>query len=195
MINTELKEKNKHIVIINGTGGSGKDTFVEFASKYARVTNFSSIDLIKEIGSLNIYKMKVGYEWLAQYGWQGAKTEKDRKFLSELKKLWREYNNLPLVDTERAIITFLNSENEIMFIHIREPEEIQKTINIIGDGVTTLLIKREDINNIDSNESDKNVEQYNYDVTILNKNLGDLEHQAKLFVGELLAKENELAKK
>ena len=33
---------NKNIVVINGTGGSGKDTFVEYVSKYAKVYNFSS---------------------------------------------------------------------------------------------------------------------------------------------------------
>ena len=38
----------KQIIIINGTGGSGKDSFVEFAAKYAKVYNFSSIDLIKD---------------------------------------------------------------------------------------------------------------------------------------------------
>ena len=35
---------DKKIIIINGTGGSGKDTFVEFCSKYANVFNFSSIE-------------------------------------------------------------------------------------------------------------------------------------------------------
>ena len=30
----------KQIVIINGTGGSGKDTFIEFVSKYGKIVNF-----------------------------------------------------------------------------------------------------------------------------------------------------------
>ena len=32
----------KQIIIINGTGGSGKDTFIEHVSKYAKVFNFSN---------------------------------------------------------------------------------------------------------------------------------------------------------
>ena len=82
----------KQRIIINGTGGSGKDTFVEYVAKYTKVFNFSSIDVIKEIGSLQVYKKIQGLEWLAEYGWQGKKTEKDRKFLSELKRIWEEYN-------------------------------------------------------------------------------------------------------
>lgn len=70
----------KQIVIINGTGGSGKDTFVQFCSKYNKVMNFSSIDKVKEIARL--------------IGWDGKKTEKDRKFLSDLKKLTTEYNDM-----------------------------------------------------------------------------------------------------
>ena len=67
---------SKQIVIINGTGGCGKDTFVSFVSKYKRVYNFSSIDKVKEIAKL--------------IGWNGGKTDKDRKFLSDLKKLTTE---------------------------------------------------------------------------------------------------------
>ena len=63
---------NKNIIVINGTGGSGKDTFVEYVSKYAKVYNFSSVDKVKEIAKL--------------IGWTGTKTDKDRKFLSDLKK-------------------------------------------------------------------------------------------------------------
>lgn len=39
----------KQIIIINGTGSSGKDTFVDFCSKYVKVVNFSSIDKPKEL--------------------------------------------------------------------------------------------------------------------------------------------------
>ena len=54
----------KEVVVINGTGGSGKDTFISKVSKYAKIYNFSSIDKVKEIATL--------------VGWNGTKTEKDR---------------------------------------------------------------------------------------------------------------------
>ena len=48
---------NKQIFIINGSGGVGKDTFVELVSvelndilkKFHTVINFSSVDKVKEI--------------------------------------------------------------------------------------------------------------------------------------------------
>ena len=61
---------DKKIIIINGTGGSGKDTFVEFCSKYANVFNFSSIDKVKEIAKI--------------IGWTGSKSEKDRNAREDL---------------------------------------------------------------------------------------------------------------
>ena len=63
----------KHIIIINGCGGVGKDTFVNMCAKYTSVVNYSSVKEIKEI---------------AKYiGWDGSKEERDRKFLSDLKLL------------------------------------------------------------------------------------------------------------
>ena len=66
---------NKQVFIINGSGGVGKDTFVELVSKVFNlsVMNFSSVDKVKEIARI--------------IGWTGGKTEKDRKFLSDLKLL------------------------------------------------------------------------------------------------------------
>lgn len=124
----------KQIVIINGTGGSGKDTFVEFASKYASIENFSSIDTIKTIASLEVYQNQKGLEWLVEYGWKGQKTEKDRKLLSELKRIWKEYNDLPFKDTEKAIELFQKSDKDILFIHIREPEEIKRVVDAFEGG-------------------------------------------------------------
>ena len=42
----------KQIIIINGSGGVGKDTFVEFCKKYARVLNISSVDKVKEAANI-----------------------------------------------------------------------------------------------------------------------------------------------
>ena len=135
----------KNIVIINGTGGSGKDTFVEMTKKYAKVYNFSSIDKVKEVAAL--------------VGWKGTKTEKDRKFLSDLKRLTTEYNDMAFNSIKEAVDIFLKSNNELMFIHIREPEEIKRAVKNFG--AKTLLIKRVGLENINSNYSDANVDDYN----------------------------------
>ena len=159
----------KSIVIINGTGGSGKDTFVSFCSKYARVFNFSSIDKIKEIAVL--------------LGWNGKKDEKDRKFLSDLKLLSSNYNDMPFKSIETAVNDFKDSNYEVMFIHIREPLEIKRAKEQFD--AKTLLIKRVGLNIIKSNFSDANVENYNYDFVILNDDLNTLEQRAKEFIKKL----------
>ena len=161
---------SKQIVIINGTGGCGKDTFVQFCANYTKVLNFSSIDKVKEVARI--------------IGWDGKKEEKDRKFLSDLKKLTTKYNDMAFNSTKDAVIDFLNSDSNLMFIHIREPEEILRTKNAFN--CKTLLIKREGYNNIESNDSDKNVNNFNYDFIIINDTLEQLEKDAKDFVNKLV---------
>lgn len=159
---------HKQIVVINGTGGSGKDTFVEFCSKYGRVMNFSSVDKVKEVARL--------------IGWNGQKTEKDRKFLSDLKRLTTEYNDMAFNSIKEAIGKFKESDKEILFIHIREPEEIQRAV--VAFGAKTLLVKRDGIAKIESNYSDASVENYNYDFVIENTTLEELDTKAHKFVDE-----------
>ena len=38
----------KEIVVINGSGGVGKDTFVQFCGEYTPIMNISSVDKVKE---------------------------------------------------------------------------------------------------------------------------------------------------
>lgn len=159
----------KKIVVINGTGGCGKDTFVDFCRKYTKVYNFSSIDKVKEIAKM--------------IGWNGSKTEKDRKFLADLKKLTTNYNDMAFNSIKEAIDIFKSSEDELMFIHIREPEEIERVVKKFK--AYSLLIKRENYEIIKSNKSDADVLNYDYDFIILNTTLEEYEEKAKKFVEEL----------
>lgn len=160
----------KQIVIINGTGGSGKDTFVEFCSKYSKVMNFSSIDKVKEIAKI--------------IGWDGKKTDKDRKFLSDLKRLTTEYNDMAFNSITEAVNQFKTSNKDILFIHIREPEEIQRAAETFN--AKTLLVKRIGLANIKTNYSDANVDNYSYDYIIENTTFEQLENDALNFVTKLL---------
>ena len=159
----------KKIIVINGVGGSGKDTFVEFCKKYTSVVNFSSIDKVKEIARI--------------IGWNGTKSEKDRKFLSDLKRLTTEYNDMSYKSVVDAINLFNNSESEVLFIHIREPEEIKRIVDEFN--AIALLIKRRDINPINSNYSDASVNNYNYDYIIENTTLEELDKKAYNFIKKL----------
>lgn len=144
---------NKHIFIINGSGGAGKDTFVNIISKYIPTVNYSSVEKIKEAAKL--------------LGWDGSKTEKDRKFLSDIKVLSSEYNNYPYISIQSKIEDFLeDSINKFLFIHVREPSEIARIVKEYP--VTTVLVKRSEIKHITSNMADKGVFDYDYDVIINN---------------------------
>ena len=143
---------NKQVFIINGSGGCGKDTFVSLVADIAYTTNFSSVDKIKEIAR--------------SAGWDGGKTERDRKFLSDLKLLCTDYNDLPLNSMKDKYEEFLNSDSNFLFLHIREPEEIEKAKKIFN--AKTILIKRDSVKHITSNMADANVFNYDYDIVINN---------------------------
>jgi len=163
----DLQNKNKKIFIINGVGTSGKDTFVNLVSKFIQTWNYSSVDKIKEVAS--------------ELGWHGGKTEKDRKFLSDLKLLCSEYNDLPMNCMIDVVKRFLFSKTlSFLFLHIREPKEIEKAKNLFN--ARTILIRRDSVKPITSNMADANVENYNYDFIIDNSGtLNDLEEKAKNF--------------
>jgi len=71
-----------------------------------------------------------------------------------------------------------------MFIHIREIAEIEKIKQKIN--AKTLLVKNPKVKLILSNESDANVNNYNYDYVLLNNGtLEDLQKKAKEFVKKI----------
>lgn len=158
----------KRIIVINGSGGVGKDQFVNMVGKFAPTENFSSVDKVKEVARL--------------IGWNGGKTEKDRKFLSDLKILVTEYNDMPYESIKSKIQTFLDdSINSFLFIHIREPREIQRVVEEFG--ALSMLVVRPQVKHITSNMADENVFKYEYDIVIDNSgSLSDLNVVAEQFV-------------
>ena len=158
----------KQIIIINGTGGSGKDTFVEFCSEFAKVTNISSVDKVKEAAKVLV-------------DWNGQKDEKSRKLLVDLKRLSIDYNDSPTKYIKEQFDLFTKNDSEYLFIHIREIDEIEKIKSILK--AKTLLITNPRVALITSNNSDGNVYKYNYDWTIENDGtLEDLKQKAREFV-------------
>jgi hypothetical protein len=162
----------KQIVVINGVGGSGKDTFVECCELFGKVFNVSTVDEVKEVAA-NVFD------------WNGGKTEKDRRMLSDLKALWVRYNDGPYRYIKDVINNFESWDGDgILFIHSREPEEISRFANDFG--AITLLVKNSRVEPIISNDSDANVELYDYDVVIDNSGtLGELETKAAVFMEEI----------
>ena len=194
-----------HVVVINGCGGVGKDTFVNCCKNYCsiitpdnkthifRIVNYSTVDKVKEIAK--------------QLGWDGKKSEKDRKFLSDLKELTSEYNDFSYNETVRMIKDeyqettddqYINNRSvidKIIFIHCREPKDIQKIVDFCktyfgnDDSVKayTLLIRSNRVEKITSNMADANVENYTYDYIIDNdSDIVYLKERAKNFLESLI---------
>ena len=164
----------KTVIVINGSGGAGKDTLCEMAGKHYKIMNVSSIDPIKKIAKDN--------------GWNGDKSEKSRKFLADLKTLFVEFNDLPLKYLLEKYDVFKNGDEEIMFVHIREPREIAKFKAEIGENCYTLLIRgRVGARTAWNNESDDAVEKYDYDFYYENcKPLVDAEEDFIQFMKETI---------
>ena len=140
----------KLVVVINGAGGVGKDTLCNFVAEKYRVRNISSVDPIKELARMA--------------GWEGEKTDRARKMLSDLKRLFTEYNDLPLRYIREQYEQFLNSDEQVMFVHIREPEEIERFVKTNPEHIRTLLITNSSRETaVYGNVSDDNVALYQYD--------------------------------
>lgn len=180
--------------IINGSGGSGKDTFVrmckEIVNKYCEVNdliydydyqvlNYSSVDLVKKAA-----KLLMGKYWDEE-----NKTEKNRKFLSDLCDVWDSVNGRYLI--LRDMINSLNNTEHgwkfrVIFIHIREPEMIEVLQKEYPE-IESLIVLNNNITHIKSNHADAEVYNYEYDHVIDNSgSLEDLYSEAYIFISKIL---------
>ncbi len=157
------------VIILNGSGGVGKDTFVNCVEQFINTFHYSSVSEIKNLASM--------------MGWDGGKTERDRKFLSDLKILSSHYNDLPFNSIKSTINRFLMCypKDSLLFIDIREPKEIERAV--VHFKAKTILIKNINVKEITSNMADANVLNYDYDYVIENNgNYNDLKVKAQEIV-------------
>lgn len=198
------------IIIINGNGGVGKDTFVNFCLNY--IYNYSKdkfnnyfddkytqLDVINKCNIDSIYHIKqIAYEC----GWNGSKTEKNRKFLSDLKNLLTQWNDFSFKttcnDIRNRLFCYLNAtsmyliNNSLIFVHVREPQEIKRYVEKFNtdNNCYTLLIKNPSIPFIYSNSADANIEKYHYNFIVNNNDtLISLQNVAFQFCEDILFKD------
>lgn len=148
----------KRIILINGSGLKGKDTLITHIGKTYPVLNVSSVDKVKEAAEI--------------LGWDGGKTPEARKLLSDIKLASIAYNDFPLKYTLARCDEFSKTNDRLLFIHIREPEEIEKTKTAIiekyGVTVITLKIDMTTGQKMYGNPADDNVDLYSYDFIFMN---------------------------
>jgi hypothetical protein len=165
----------KKIFVQNSVGGSGKDTWASLLNKYIPTLKYSIVDLPKEAAKV--------------LGWDGGKTEKDRRFLSDIMDLSTDYNDAPFKDVLSLVTDFKNNkgyaEYEVLIIDMRDPKDIARAVETFG--AETILIRNPNVEKIESNHADRDVENYEYDYIIENDGtLEQLERVAKLFVCDVI---------
>ena len=158
------------VYVLNGSGGCGKDTFVDLCDNYTdhHIWHISTITPIKDAAKL--------------LGWDGNKDEKSRKFLSDLKDLCIKTLDTSFRHVVDKIYDAIYYNISYVFIDCREPEEIKRICDRFGaKSIYIDASKRNPI--ITSNHADANVMNYNYDYYIDNNGtLEEFKNKAKEFI-------------
>ena len=147
-----------HTVIINGTGGVGKDTWITEFDKITglKAHRVSIVDMVKKAAQI--------------LGWKNAKTDENRKALSELKDLSDKYwgSNIDYVMANYEDYSMHNGYEVCnwFFIIAREPKDITKLVELIPDA-KTVLITRDGVES-HGNHADDEVSDYKYDLVFEN---------------------------
>jgi hypothetical protein len=161
------------MLILNGSGGSGKDTFAMLCNKYTPfcVRHCSTVEPIKAAASM--------------LGWNHQKDEKSRKFLSDLKDLCTAAFDTSFNYIKEEYENAQDDDIEYLFVDSREPEEIKRFVEQFG-ARTIYVDATARIPAITTNHADANVANYNYDYYINNNGtLEDLQAIAKDFMNKL----------
>lgn len=165
------------VIILNGQGASGKDSFKNFIKEYDK--ELTGLDRIADTSIIDRTKA------IAQMcGWTGAKEDKDRAFLHNLKILLQEYNDLPY----KTVVSFIQQTAAVsidgelvypyVFVDAREITDIERFVKDFD--TTTILIKRGE--RVFGNEADDEVLNWQYDYIIDNAGtLEDLQAAAQFF--------------
>lgn len=143
------------IYVINGSGGVGKDTFVDYIGKFLDIKKISSVETIKKF-LFDHYKLS-----------RNDKTEVYRKIVSDIKDVLSKY------DLSFKWLCEVIDENlyscvdfDAIFVIVREPAEISRIVERYN--AKTILIVNNEVDGIYSNHADANVTKYNYDYVVDN---------------------------
>lgn len=161
------------VYIINGKPGIGKDSFVTEVKKSLAKINYRVH---------NISTIAPVFRLVEQIGCDITKTAANRKMFSLIKQAvdLRDYTFNVTRNIIRDIFT-LAGKNNIVFVHCREPKEIDKYVRTYK--AKTILIMSPDIEklNIDyGNDSDNNVNNYNYTYIINNHKTLDFKSKEEI---------------
>lgn len=169
------------IIILNSKGGAGKDTFFGFCKEILGDCTYhiSTVDCVKDLAM--------------QLGWNGEKTLRDRRGLSNLKDLMTMWGDIPYQDVKTEIGDIIcewkaaSEEFGVIFVDCREPDEILRFNQELG--AQSLLIVRDNLPTNYGNHADDGVFDFEYDYVIDNNgSLDDLREAANTFIDNIRPK-------
>lgn len=139
------------------------------------------LNIWKSIASMiDVSKLKFQKKEEKEIGWDGTKTERNRKMLSDLKLIIDDYNDGNYKYISESVKD-LGTENCAVFIMAREKKDVDRFVKDFG--ATKVLVVRDSVKPITSNIADAKVREINYDCVINNNGtLIDLAHNAYDFV-------------
>lgn len=183
--------KEKYVVVINGPGTHGKDTFIKACEKYLSkiyphvpLMNHSTVDTVKRVCMHNF----------------GAsphdKSDANRVLWSDIKDAWDKYNDGTHQETMKRVRMASNQfERMLFFVHCREPEKIKRILNECPsdvNGMSLLIYRPEKEEPRCAKDSMANIRQgMEYDWLIVNKETSSekidatLADEAQLFCDSL----------
>lgn len=161
----------RHLIVVNGFAGSGKDTFCGYCEDYLYKKDKTTwIKHSSDFAKTVLFSMD----------WDGEKTPETRKLLADL-VAFGERTGSNLKNLFRSVDK--KGKLDVIFYHERNPREIQKIVDYYRCNqditVLTVFVNRK-VNEIE--EDRWNIRNFGYDVTIMNdETLEELEKCSKYF--------------
>lgn len=155
----------KKIFVLNGKPQSGKDTFAAFLNEFIPTDHYSAVTKVKAVAEM--------------CGWNGKKDLKSRKFISDLKFLTSEFNDMSFQDIRKKVNEFMEDDDtyEVLLIDCREAMDIERCHDEFG--AESIYIFRPDVFEQEvSNDADEYCENYAHTYFLTND--GSLEDFRKV---------------
>lgn len=182
----------RKIIITNGTGGAGKDTFCNMVTSLLLTKNLTVLKTSYVDDTRDMLKEWFGID-------TSAKTDKDRQLLASINKALEVYDDVPFKSCCNIINDMFcdfkssdpyeeypwskDSEFDVIFLDVRDPAVIDKFKNTYNN-ICTVLIDNGKTNT--ATTEDTNVRNYKYDYIIANTgSLDYLLSQAESFVANI----------
>ena len=172
------------MVIVNGFPRSGKDEFFKMCANIG-IDRFPDL-FISKISSVDPVKRamkELGIE-------MNIKDDAYRNTASEIKRIWDENYDGSLNYIKSMWRRSLITPNHVLFVDIREPENIKKVKESFENVITVFIDRKEAEKNLTAgNESDQNVKKFEYDFVIDNNgSILDLRIKSRDFLKQIINK-------